>query len=642
MQTIHDSIMIGNVEIKNRLAVAPTVKNIAEQNGRVNSRILDNYSIEADGPGLYIVSMTYTEEEGHVFKGQTGIQDANAVFGMSEVASRIHKAGGKTFLQISHGGNLCSEPITGMMPVGPSDIAQWPGQVVHALTTEEVERIAENYGIAAARAKEAGFDGLELHACHGSLILQFLSPIHNQNRTDKYADPPAFLYECVEAVQRHCGKDFALGVRLTCHEFRMEDVGLPGLEFDLVKDIVVELEKMGVHFIHASAGRIGHTQDHSFPPLYEPRGVNVRFAEEIKKLVKIPVITVGRLQDPIIIKKIIEEGRADMVAMCRPFMADPHIAKKIVEGKEDTIRQCMGCNWCLDRLFNQLGCECPMNPAYGWEKEYALIPTNMPKRVMIIGGGVAGLQAAYAAAKRGHEVSLYEKTDQLGGQLRVASNFPALYTRELFNLPKWLIKEVKKLPVAIHLCTEVDEALVERVNPDAIIVATGAVESKPDFKMTDDSKVVYLWDYLEGTAEIGERVVIVGDEAIEGAASLGLEGKKVTMVQGGESYFWPPYVMAGAARREPLIRFLKKGKVDTKFNASVKDVQKDVVVLDVAGNEEKVEYDTLVVAVGRTRVNDLFTAFKGKNRELYVIGDAKEVRNMTPSSHEGYWVGRTI
>ncbi|NCB27359.1 MAG: hypothetical protein EOM62_18185, partial [Bacteroidia bacterium] len=138
------------------------------------------------------------------------------------------------------------------------------------------------------------------------------------------------------------------------------------------------------------------------------------------------------------------------------------------------------------------------------------------------------------------------------------------------------------------------------------------------------------------------RVVIVGDEAIEGAASLGLEGKKVTMVQGGESYSWPPYVMGGAARREPLARFLKKGKVDAKFNASVKDVQKDVVVLDVAGNEEKVEYDTLVVAVGRTRVNDLFTAFKGKNRELYVIGDAKEVRNMTPSSHEGYWVGRTI
>jgi 2,4-dienoyl-CoA reductase-like NADH-dependent reductase (Old Yellow Enzyme family)/thioredoxin reductase len=642
MQTVFDSIKIGNVEIKNRMAVAPTVKNLAEQNGRVNARILGNYSIEADGPGLYIVSMTYTEESGRVFKGQTGMPDALSVFGMSEVANRIHKAGAKAFLQFSHGGNLCSEAIIDQLPVGPSDIPQWPGQTVHALTTEETEVIIDNFGKAAARAKEAGFDGMEHHACHGSLAMQFLSPIHNQNRTDRFSNPPQFLYECIKSVEKYCGKDFVQGVRLSCHEFRMEDVGLPGLEFDLVKEIVVELEKLGVAYIHASAGRIGHTPDHSFPPLYEPRGVNLRFAEEIKKLVNIPVITVGRFQDAKIIKQVIEEGKADMVAMCRPFIADPHIAKKIVDGKDDSIRKCMACNWCLERLFNQVGVECPMNPAYGWEDEYRLLPTTTPKRVMVVGGGVAGLQAAYAAATRGHFVSLYEKTDKLGGQVLVASQYPAVYTRELWNLPKWLIAEVNKLAVDIHMNTEVTEELIEKTNPDTIIVATGAVETKADIPISSNAKVVYLWDYLRGDAEVGEKVVIFGGEAVEAAASLGLEGKKVTMLQEGEDISWPSYIFPGGARREPLLRFLKKGKVDIRFHAAIKEIEDDKVTISVNGQEEKLDYDTVIVAIGRSRVDSLFNALKGKNREVYIIGDAKEPRELTPASHEGYWAGRVI
>ena len=642
MQTVFDSIKIGNIEIKNRMAVAATVKNLAEQNGRVSSRILENYSIEADGPGLYIVSMTYTEEQGHVFKGQTGIADSLHVFGMSEVANRIHKAGAKAFLQLSHGGNLCSEAIIGQIPVGPSSIPQWQGQIVKALTTEEVETIADNYGKAALRAKESDFDGIELHACHGSLILQFLSPIQNQGRTDRFANPPEFLYECIRAVQKYCGNDFVLGIRLSCHEFMEEDKGTPGLEFELVKRIVVELEKMGVAFIHASAGRIGHTPDHAFPPLYEPRGVNLIFAEEIKKLVNIPVITVGRYQDAKIIKKVISDGKADLVAMCRPIIADPHIAKKIAEGKDDQIRKCMGCNWCLERLFNQVGVECPMNPAYGWEREYSLVPAITPKKVMIIGGGVAGMQAAYAASIRGHKVSLYEKSGELGGQLKVASQFPALYTRELWNLPKWLISEIKKLPLDIHLNTEVNEELINKLRPEAVVVATGAVEIIPDIKIADGANAVYLWDYLSGKANIGKNVVVFGKESIEAAVSLAKEGKKVTVIQSGDDYEWAPYLFAGGARREPLAINLKKLKVDVKFNSKVEEIGKGNVTIYSNENKEIIKCDTIVIAIGRKRVDNLFQSLKKEGRELYVIGDAKDVRNMTPASHEGYWVGRTI
>lgn len=640
MVTVFDPIKIGNIEIKNRLAVAPTVKNLADQFGLCGARILENYSIEADGPGLYIVSMTYTEDQGRVFKGQTGIHNDLAVYGMSEVANRIHKAGAKTFLQLSHGGNLCSEGIIGETPVGPSDIPQWPGQTVKALSTEEVYTIADNFGKAIARAKEAGFDGVELHACHGSMMLQFLSKLQNQGRTDKFAEGKEFLYECIRKGQEHAGKDFPIGVRMSCHEFMMEDKGVEGFDLEKTKEIVVELEKMGVVYIHASAGRIGHTPDHAFPPLYEPRGVNLRFAEEVKKLVKIPVITVGRYQDAKIIKKVIRDGQADIVAMCRPVIADPHISKKICDGKDDTIRQCMGCNWCLEKLFNQVGLECPMNPAYGWEREYALVPAETVKTVMVIGGGVAGMQAAYAAAKRGHRVSLYEKSDSLGGQLKVAARYPSLYTRELWNLPRWLIKEIAKLPIDVHLNAEVTEELIEKVNPESIIVATGAVETTYDFKVSGKTKVAYLWDYLAGNVEVGKKVAVVGSEAVEAAASFCNEGKTVTLIQDQADYVWPNYITGGGARREPLGRMLKKA--DVKFNARLKEVTDSGIKIEFGGKEEAIECDTVIIAEGRDRVDGLFRKFAGKNRELHVVGDAREVRNMLTASHEGFWVGRTI
>lgn len=639
MSTIYDSIKIGNIEIKNRLAVAATVKNLAEQDGRVNMRNLYNYGYEADGPGLYMVSMTYTEDQGRVFRGQTGIQDDLAVYGMDELASRIRKAGSVPFLQLSHGGNLCSEGIIGELPVGPSSIAQWQGQTVRTLTTEEVEKIIDNFGIATMRAKQAGFDGVEFHACHGSMMLQFLSPIHNQGRTDRFSNPPQFTYECVEKAREYVGEDYVLGVRFSCHEFMEEDLGKPGLVFDNVKEYAKELEKMGINYIHASAGRIGHTPDHSFPPLYEPRGVNLKFAAELKKILKIPVVTVGRFQDAKIIKKAVEDGKADIVAMCRPVIADPFISKKILEGKEDEIRKCMGCNWCLDRLFSQVGVECPMNPAYGWEKEYALIPTDTPKEIMVIGGGIAGMQAALAASARGHRVKLYESSGQLGGQVKYSSQFPGLYTRELWNLPKWLINEVEKSAIDIHLNTAVGSDLIDKVRPDTIIVATGAKEKRADLTIQEGSNVISLWEYLCG-AEVGKNVIVFGDESIEAAASLCNDGKKVTLLQEGEDYNWPHYVFAGAARREPLLRYISKAKV--VFNSSVKSIKKDIVTINSNGKNEELKYDTIIDATGREKVDNLFTEYKSKGYELFVIGDAKDVRNMTPATHEGYWVGRIV
>ena len=642
MPTVYDPIKIGKMWVKNRFVVAPTVKNLADENGRVNNRSLFNFAVEADGPGLVTVTMTFTEWAGQVFRRQLGIPDDKSVCGLAELASWIHRAGAKTILQISHGGNLCSEPIIGCLPVGPSDIAQWPGQTVHALTTAETEAIIENYGKATARAKEAGFDGIELHSCHGSLALQFLSPLQNVGRTDKYATRTTFLYETVDAMRRAGGPDFVVGVRLSCHEFMMEDKGTPGVTIDEVAgEICPKLEKMGVDYIHASAGRIGHTPDHAFPPLYEPRGVNVKFAEAIKKKVRIPVITVGRLQDPKLIEKIIEDGRADMVAMCRPLIADPRLPKKMIAGRYDEVRQCMACNWCLDRLFRQMGCECPMNPEYGFEKEFELAPAAKPKKVMVIGGGVAGLQAALAASQRGHKVTLYEKSDKLGGQVKLASAFPRLYTRELWNLPKWLIAETEKSKVKVVLKTEVTPELIKTEKPDAVVVATGAKQKKAS--LPAGPNVVYLWDYLAGTAKIGQKVVVWGGhEGAEAAVSLAREGKGVTLVEESGDIGWPAYIYPGGARHEPLARYLNQEKVRILVNYKLKAVTESSIKLEGPQGEETVTADTLLVALGREPEDGLYQAINERGKEIHLVGDAKEVRSMPPASHEGFWVGRQI
>lgn len=644
MATVYEPIKIGSMWVRNRFALAPTVKNFCDVDGRVNIRYLQNYALEADGAGLAIVTMSFTEPKGQVFRGQLGVQDDKAVAGLSDLASWIHKAGAKTALQIAHGGNLCSEGIIGCTPVGPSEIPQWPGQTVHMLTTAEIEVIIDNYGKAAARAKQAGFDAVELHACHGSMILQFMSPIQNIGRTDRYAVRPTFLYEAVQAVRRYVGGDFPLGVRLSCHEFMNEDLGKPGLtEDEVINEVCPALEKMGVDYIHASAGRIGHTPDHSFPPLYEPRGVNVRFAEAVKKRVRIPVITVGRLQDPKIIEKIIEDGRADMVAMCRPIIADPHLPKKMIEGRFDDIRQCMGCNWCLDRLFCQVGVECPMNPAYSWEKEFELIPTREPKKVMVIGGGVGGMQTALAAALRGHQVSLYEKSDKLGGQIKLASAFPKLYTRELWNLPKWLIGQIEKTSVRAVLNTEVTPKLVEKENPDVIVVATGAKQKTLSLVPEKGIDVVYLWDYLAKKTKLGKKVVILGgNEGAEAAASLAREGKEVTLIEEGDAVAKPAYIYPGAARREPLMRYLAAGKVDIRTGSTVKAITAAGVIVQSRSGKETIPADTVLVALGRDSDDELYRSLAVRGRAVYLIGDAREVRSMPSATHEGYWVARQI
>lgn len=643
MTTVYDPIKVGTIWLKNRFVEAPTVKNHCNEDGSINMRTLNNFEVEADGPGLIICTMSFTEPGGQVFQRQMGVHHDKMVDGLHDLANVIHKQGAKAAVQISHGGFLCQVGTTGEPVRGASGKPLWPREKPVPLTTGEVEGVIENYAKAAARIKRAGFDAVELHACHGSLAIQFLSPFQNVGRTDKYAVRPTFLYECVQAMRDAVGPDFALGVRFSVTEFGMEDLGYPGITTEeTVNEYVPMLEKIGIDWVHASAGRIGMTPYHNFPPLYAPRGVNVNLAQEVKKKCHTPVIAVGRLNDVKLIEQIIEDGWADMVAMCRPIIADPRIVKKMIEGRSDDIRQCMACNWCLHVLFEDLPVECAMNPFYGWEKEYEVTPAKKLKKVMVIGGGVGGLQAALTASQRGHNVTLYEKSGDLGGQVKLSSAFPRLNTRELLNLPDWLSKEIKKYPVNVVLNTEVTPQLVEKEKPDAIVVATGAREKV--LELPEGAKnVVYLWDYLRGTAQIGNKVVVLGGEGAEAAVSLATEGKEVTLVEEGSEIAWPPYIYFWSARREPIFRWLNEEKVNVLTEHKLKAATgNQVTLVDKWGVGKTVAYDTILVAVGREPENELYNAIATRGKEVYLIGDAKEPRTMVGANQEAFWVGRHI
>ena len=644
MPTVYDPIKVGTMWLKNRFVVAATVKNHAKEDGFLNQRVLDNYEVESDGPGLVICGMSFTEPAGQAFVRQMGAHHDKCMGGFQNLAQVIHRQGAKAALQISHGGTLCTEGGTGQPVRGVSEKPFLPGQRPVPLTTGELEGVVENYAKAAGRIKAAGFDGVELHACHGSLLLQFMSPFYNVGRWDKYADRTVLFAETVQAMRDAVGPDFAFGVRFSTHEFGMEDLGFPGQTIEETCDLFIPIaEKIGIDWIHASVGRIGLTPDHSFPLVYAPHGVNVKYAVACKKVAHVPVMAVGRLMDPKLIEKIIEDEQADMVALCRPIIADQRFVKKMIEGRHDDIRKCIGCNYCLHCLFVQYDAECTMNPSYGRERVYQVAPAKKNKKVMVVGGGVSGLQVALTASQRGHEVTLYEKSDKLGGQINLAAAFPRLYTRDLKNLPDWLAREVKQTTVKVVLNTEVTPELVKKEKPDAIVVATGAKENVIELPK-GAKNVVYLWDYLRGTAKIGNKVVILGgNEGAEAALSLAREGKEVTLVEEGGDIALPSYIFLFSCRREPLFRWMKEEKVTILTEHKVKAATGDTLTLaDKWGVKKTVAYDTIVVAVDREPVNELYNAIATRGREVYLLGDAKEPRNMKEDNQEAFWLGRHI
>ncbi len=658
---LFEPVRIGKVEIKNRIALAPmgTGSILVDSEGKLGPRGVEYYLERCrGGVGLIISHASKVENEIDPLKRGTGFPVVtHAVEGpFAELADAAHAFGTKIFVQLSAGFGRTAHPrILREKPVSASvNPNYWdPTIICREVTTEEVERHVKAFGPAAELLAECGIDGIELHGHEGYLFDQFTTAVWNR-RTDKYggelADRLNFPIEALQEIKRRVGKSFPVQYRFGLKHYMkgLRSGALPGEKYveagrDVEEGLKMAkmLEQAGFDALHVDAGCYDSWY-WAHPPGYQEYGCMVDMAAEVRKVVKIPVIAVGRLDVPELAEKVIAEGKADLVAIGRGFLSDPHWARKVEEGRQEHIRPCVGCHdGCMGRLVVGKPTSCAVNPASGRERDYALNPANQSKKVMVIGGGVAGMEAGRVAALRGHKVVIYEKSDDLGGHVREAVNMPFKVGEQ--KLLDWYETELDDLRVEIHLKTEVTSELIHKNNPEAVIVATGSKYIRLNVPGADRQSVISACDFLSGKTQVGQRVIVIGGGQVGCEMSLWLsqQGKKVTVVEKlddlliGRPIPWMNRVM--------LLDLLKFHKVDTMTNYSLSEViDKGAVVIHKDSRRENIPADTIIIAVGLESERGIYRRLQGNLTNLYLIGDAREAKNIMNAIWDAYEVARTI
>jgi len=639
-------IKIGGLELKNRMVMAPMVTNYCTREGFVTQRVKDYYEERAKGGVALIIveagSISYPF--GLTTAKQIGLYDDRQISGLKELVEVIHKHGCKVAFQLHHAGHRSTRNITGHQPVSASEIqtkgrwAQWiGGEPPRALTTSEAEELVEAYASGAARAKTAGADAVEIHGGHGYLILNFLSPLYNK-RTDKYGGGvegrTRFTREIVQLIKQKVGRDFPVICRISAEE-SVEG----GLVLEEAKVICSILEKAGVDAFDVTSGSHDRYQEVVPPADFAP-GWRVYMAEGIKQVVGVPVMAIGRIQSPELAEDILREGKADLIGLGRALLCDPEFPSKLAQGKADEIRQCIACNQgCIDRLrvFDLEGnglLTCLYNPMVGHEREFALKPAEVKKRVVVIGGGAAGMEAAVIAAERGHEVTLFEKENVLGGQIRVAVIPP--HKDEVSNVTRYLESQLAKLGVKVELGRAATPEIVAQLKPDVVILAAGGMPIVPAIPGVNRGNVVTAWDVLNGK-ETGNRVVVVGGGMVgcETADFLAEQGKKVTVVE------MLPAIAQDMefVRRGMLLDRFAEYPVEVKTNAEIREIVADGVI---TGDGEKITADTVVLALGVIANRELELPLSRKSWALYCVGDCDTPGNIMTGVHRAFHLARQL
>jgi len=639
---VFEPITIGTMEVKNRIVAGPMVMNHATEDGHVTPRMVDYYAAKAKGGfGLVHVEASYIRPDGNMFSRMLGVYTDKQLPGLNEIVEAIHANGAKCTIQLVHGGRVSGPQITGTQPVAPSDDTPPLAAKPRGLSMAEIEELVECYAQAAVRAKAAGFDGAMIHGAHGFLISQFVSPYCNR-RTDKYGkDRYLFVKQIVGACREAVGDDYPLLIRISADEF----LGEEGLTLEETTKVYAPLlEELGIDCIDASAG-IQERVYFNIQPLYTPRASILYLAEEVKKVVGIPVIGVGRINDPRLVKQVIETGRVDMISLARQSLADPELPRKMLEDRPEDVRQCIACDLgCSYRHIVQWMADCAINYEVTREREYrcAIGRPVDAKKVAIVGGGVAGMEAARLATLRGHEVTLYEKSDQLGGLIPLVADMPKLYMHELTNIVSHLRRQMDKLGVKVELNTEVNEDLLAKERPDVVILATGSKEYVPDIPGVNSSNVVTLLQYLRREAETGDEVVVLGGhEGAEAAVSLARQGKDVTVLEESD-HIADASFLKYVGRQLLLQQYLDEEGVQILTGVKVERIGKNSVTYTHAGKKNELAFDTLLVALGRVSDYHLAADLSDVAPEVYRVGDCLEPHSIRHSIHSAARVALDI
>lgn len=622
---LFDPIKIGKLELKNRIVMPALNTKFGTEWGAVNDRLIDYFVERAKGGvGLIVIENTCIDwPAGKAGTNPIRADDWKFIQGLHDLAEAVHLYGAKIATQLQHPGRQGSSLTSaeGQQLVAPSEIPCLPtgAEMPHALTIEEIEVLIGKYIMGATITKAAGFDAVEIQGGHGYLITQFMSPYSNK-REDEYGRDfegrMKFPISIIEGIRMVVGPDFPIIFRLSADEY-VEG----GLALEDNKLIARRLEAAGVDAISVSSGIYESPPWYSriFPTAGMPVGCNVPLAQEIKKVVKIPIIVAGKLGNPVLAEKVLREGKADLIAMGRALLADPELPRKAHEGRFEDICPCIYCNEaCIGNISRMWRISCVVNPTLGREREYAIEPAKRKKRVLVVGGGPAGMEAARVASLRGHKMTLYEKEKTLGGQLIAASAPP--FKEQIGDLAEYLENQIGKLRVKVKLGTEVTPALIKRLKPDVVILATGAIPIAPKIPGARANKVATATDILLGRKKAGKKVVIIGGGEVGGELAwfLAEKGKKVTIVE----------MLGGVAMdmnmfsRFYLLDKLAELGIEMLINTTAQEItDKGVVAVDMEGNKQVIEADTVILATGFRSNNGLERKLKGTAPEVYTIGD---------------------
>lgn len=640
LKTLFTPIKIGPLELPNRI-IMPAITTLFDLGE--NSRWFDFYVERAKGgAGLLIVGGLQTLFPGRESRlGKIHLYSDRDIARLSELTEAIHRNGGIAAAQLAtHNYWAKNGKMSGAEYIGPSEV-DIPTDGLHpnycqcellpkvrSLTVAEIMMIEEAIGDAAARAQKAGFDALELLVAAGNLLNRFINPCTNR-RTDEYGgsleNRTRIVVRAIADIKKKVGQDFPLICRISALDM------VPwGLELDSWKEIASILENAGSHALSIYPG--WHETRQPRHQMSVPRGHFVYLAQAIKEVVKIPVAANIRINDALLAEQIVAEGRADLVAMGTPLIADPYLPRKAKEGRLEDIRMCGACCNCWDRLVKGEPIDCTVNARVGREDRYPIPRAGKSKKVFVIGGGPGGMEAARVAARRGHQVRLFEKKDKLGGQLLHATLPP--YKDEWNNLIRYLSTQLKKLGVDIRLNQACTKETIDKAKPDAVIVATGATPIIPDIPGTNGRNVATALEVLDGSKEVGQNVIVVGGGAIgcETAEYLHRKGKRVTILEmtdriGKDISEWNRWV---------VIDRLSAG-VRLETHVKLEEIREKGVKATRAGTQaEFFEADSVVLAVGMKPVDRLADELKGMVKSLHVVGDCARLGKVRDAIAAGF------